>query len=318
MQPDDLIDVKGGSIRFGNRVIRDTHDHGVLSFADVIVKSSNVGAIKVGLQLGAERMAAYVARFGFGRPTSPDFRGENPGIARGVAKMKPSALASVAMGYEIGVTPLQMAAAVSSVANGGELIEPRLVRAVIRGAERATVPRKVLGRTISASTAKQLTEIMEAVVTDGTGTAAQIEGYTMAGKTGTASKIVNGTVLEVRLQRLVRRLRAVPHADVHDRRGHRFSTRARPVAVRRHGSGADLPADCRRTAAASGRAAVGQPGAAGARRAARSGHRAADIRACRGAGDRHGGGHDRRSHRRVSRLAGMGARDAVRMLARLG
>ena len=193
VQPGDLIDVKGGSIRFGNRVIRDTHDHGVLSFADVIVESSNVGAIKVGLQLGAERMAAYVARFGFGRPTSPDFRGENPGIARGVAKMKPSALASVAMGYEIGVTPLQMAAAVSSVANGGELVEPRLVRAVIRGAERATVPRKVLGRTISASTAKQLTEIMEAVVTDGTGTAAQIEGYTVAGKTGTASKIVNGT-----------------------------------------------------------------------------------------------------------------------------
>jgi cell division protein FtsI (penicillin-binding protein 3) len=190
--PDELIDARGGQIRFGSRVIRDTHDYGVLSLKDVIVKSSNVGAIRIALELGAERMGAYVARFGFGRPISPDFRGESAGIVRGVAKMKDSALASVAMGYEVGVTPLQMAAAVSSVANGGELVEPRLVRAVLRGAERATVPRKVLGRTISASTARQLTEIMEAVVTDGTGVSAQIDGYTVAGKTGTASKIVNG------------------------------------------------------------------------------------------------------------------------------
>jgi cell division protein FtsI (penicillin-binding protein 3) len=190
--PEELVDARGGQIRFGSRVIRDTHDYGVLSLKDAIVKSSNVGAIRIGLELGAERMGAYVARFGFGRPISPDFPGESPGIVRGVAKMKDSALASVSMGYEVGVTPLQMAAAVSSVANGGELVEPRLVRAVVRGAERATVPRKVLGRTLSASTARQLTEIMEAVVTDGTGTAAQIDGYTVAGKTGTASKIVNG------------------------------------------------------------------------------------------------------------------------------
>ena len=190
--PEELVDVRGGQIRFGSRVIHDTHDYGVLSWKDVIVKSSNVGAIRIGLELGAERMGAYVARFGFGRPLSPDFRGESPGIVRNVAKMKDSALASVAMGYEIGVTPLQMAAAVSSVANGGELVEPRLVRAVVRGTERAMVPRKVLGRTISTSTAQQLTDIMEAVVTDGTGEAAQIDGYTVAGKTGTASKIVNG------------------------------------------------------------------------------------------------------------------------------
>src|SRR5688500_14304411 len=190
--PEELVDVRGGQIRFGSRVIHDPHEQGVVAWKDGIVKSSTVGAIRIGLELGAERMGAYVARFGFGRPLSPDFRGESPGIVRGVAKMKDSALASVAMGYEIGVTPLQMAAAVSSVANGGELVEPRLVRAVRRGAERPTVPRKVLGRTISASTARQLTDIMEAVVTDGTGTAAQIDGYTVAGKTGTASKIVNG------------------------------------------------------------------------------------------------------------------------------
>jgi cell division protein FtsI (penicillin-binding protein 3) len=96
------------------------------------------------------------------------------------------------MGYQVGVTALQMAAAVSSVANGGQLVEPRLVRAVIRGGARTPVPHKVLGRTISAATAAQLTTIMEAVVDRGTGTRAKVDGYTVAGKTGTASKVVNG------------------------------------------------------------------------------------------------------------------------------
>jgi stage V sporulation protein D (sporulation-specific penicillin-binding protein) len=136
-------------------------------------------------------MSEYVQRFGFGRPSSPDFRGENPGIARNVAGMSDSALASVSMGYEIGVTPLQMATAVSVVANGGELLQPRLVRAVIRDGQRLPVPRKVLGRAVSPQVAAQLTGIMEAVVADGTGRNARIDGYTIAGKTGTAAKVVN-------------------------------------------------------------------------------------------------------------------------------
>jgi cell division protein FtsI (penicillin-binding protein 3) len=190
--PDTIVETSPGVIRFGARVIDEDrgHNYGALSFTDVIVRSSNVGSIKVGLKVGNQRMADYVRRFGFGRPTSPDFRGESAGIAR-VAKMTDSALASVAMGYEIGVTPLQMAGAVSVVANGGELVQPRVVRAVIRDGQRVAVPRKVLGRVVSAGVAAQVTAIMEDVVSRGTGKNSQVEGYTIAGKTGTAAKIVS-------------------------------------------------------------------------------------------------------------------------------
>ena len=191
--PTTIVDASAGNIRFGSRVISDDHNYGVLSFTDVIVKSSNVGAIKVALKVGPEKLGDYVQRFGFGRPSSPDFRGENPGIVCDTSRLTDSALASVAMGYQVGVTPLQMAAAVSAVANGGELMQPRAVRAVIRDRTRLTVPRKVLDRAISARTAATLTEIMEEVVERGTGTKAAIPGYTVAGKTGTAKKLVNGS-----------------------------------------------------------------------------------------------------------------------------
>jgi len=189
---DDPIDVSGGQIRFGSRVIHDTHDYGSLSFTDVMVKSSNVGAIKVGLRLGPERLGRYVRRFGFGRALSPDFPGETTGIVWDPQKLDMSALASMSMGYQVGVTPLQMVAAVSSVANGGDLIQPRVVRALIRDGKRTDVKPAVLGRTISTDTAATLTTIMEQIVERGTATYAQIDGYTIAGKTGTAAKLVNG------------------------------------------------------------------------------------------------------------------------------
>ncbi|MBI4265521.1 MAG: transpeptidase family protein [Acidobacteria bacterium] len=190
--PSDAIDVSEGQIRFGSRQIDDDHRYGVLSFTDVIVKSSNVGAITVGLRLGPERLSAYVGRFGFGRRASPDFPAESPGIVWNPAKLNDSALASVSMGYQIAVTPLQMATAVSAIANGGELVEPRVVRAVIDDGARVPVPRKVVRRAISEGTAALLTDIMEQVVDHGTGTRARIPGYPVAGKTGTAQKIVDG------------------------------------------------------------------------------------------------------------------------------
>ena len=191
---DALIDTDPGQIRIGPRIIREYQDHNyhTLSFTDVIVKSSNVGAIKIGFKVGTERLSRYVALFGFGHPASPDFPGESPGIVWSPSKWTESALASVSMGYQVGVTPLQMVAAISSVANGGSLVEPRVVRAMYRDGRRYSVRPKTVRQTISAGTAATLITIMEGVVERGTATAAQIPGYTIAGKTGTAAKLING------------------------------------------------------------------------------------------------------------------------------
>jgi cell division protein FtsI (penicillin-binding protein 3) len=190
-----LIDTNPGSIRIGQRVVTEAshHNYGLLSFGDVIVRSSNVGAIKIGFKVGTDRLSDYVQRFGFGRQVSPDFPAENAGIVWERTKWTDSALASVSMGYQVGVTPLQMAAAISSVANGGQYVEPRVVRAAYRDNRRYEVKPKVVRRTISLDTAAALTGIMEQVVERGTAKGfAQIPGYTIAGKTGTANTLVNG------------------------------------------------------------------------------------------------------------------------------
>jgi len=194
--PDQLIDVSPGVIYYGSHRIEDVGNYGALSFADVIVKSSNVGATKIGVELGSERLGRYVRRFGFGQTVSHDFPGESVGIVYDPSRLNDSATASVSMGYNISVTPLQMAAAMSLVANGGELIEPRLVRALLSEGERLEVPRRLVRRAISPETASTLTRILEDVVSRGTARAAQLTGYTVAGKTGTSEKIVNGRYSE--------------------------------------------------------------------------------------------------------------------------
>jgi cell division protein FtsI (penicillin-binding protein 3) len=202
-RPSDLINTSPGVIRFGGRVIDEAkgHNYGTLTFEDVIVKSSNVGAIRIGLRLGAERLTSYVSRFGFGARTSSDrfpgesggdFPGESKGIVWKASELTDSAVASVSMGYQVSVTALQMAAAFSAVANGGELVEPRLVRAVIRNGVQQMVPRKVVRRVLSPTIAAELTTIMEGVVERGTAKTAQVEGFTIAGKTGTAAKAYPG------------------------------------------------------------------------------------------------------------------------------
>jgi cell division protein FtsI (penicillin-binding protein 3) len=189
-----LIDTSPGIIRFPGRVIDEFegHNYGTLSLTDVIVKSSNIGAVKIGLKVGAERFGMYANRFGFGKPTSPDFPGESPGILWPAAKLNDSGLASMSMGYQVGVTPLQMTAAMNAVANGGMWIEPRIVRAVVKDGVRTRVEAKTKRRVVSTETALEMLPILEAVVERGTARQAQVPGYTVAGKTGTADKLVNG------------------------------------------------------------------------------------------------------------------------------
>ena len=312
---DDLIDVSGGKIRFGSRVIDDTHDYGTLSFTDVMVKSSNVGAIKVGLRLGPERLGLYVRRFGFGRALSPDFPAETTGIVWDPRKLDNSALASMSMGYQVGVTPLQMVAAISSVANGGDLIQPRVVRALIRDGKRIEVKPIVLGRTISKDTAATLTGIMEQIVERGTATYAQVEGYTIAGKTGTASKLVNGRYSNTRLLRFVCRIPPIakPGGDHHRR--HRFAACAR--LLRRADCGSGIPAHRGGNASAPWRAADAECPAASARRATHGTTRTFNpARNQREASIVHVGTSG--DVRDLPDFRGLSAREALRVLTKIG
>ena len=187
---DERFDVSAGSIRVGRTRVSDMTVHREpLTFDEVIVKSSNVGAIMVGLRLGPERLSRYIRRFGFGQALARDLPGQGSGIVHPSADLDTE---RVSMGYAVSVTPLQMAAAVSAVANGGVLVEPRLVRAIIRNGIRAETPIRTIRRAISAETASELTRIMERVAEEGTARAAQVAGYRVAGKTGTTEKLVNG------------------------------------------------------------------------------------------------------------------------------
>jgi cell division protein FtsI (penicillin-binding protein 3) len=193
LKPTDLIDLSPGFVKLpGGRIVRDEHRQSRATFEDVIVHSSNVGAIKAGARVGAERLSLYIKRFGFGDRLAPDFNGESRGVVFDASALGESALASVSMGYQISVTPLQMAAATSAIANGGLLVEPHLVRATITNGVRQAVEPKVLRRAIAEETAATLTTIMEGVVERGTATGARLERYQVAGKTGTAKKVVNG------------------------------------------------------------------------------------------------------------------------------
>ncbi len=197
MKPDTIIDTHPGRLQVApGRIVKENenHDYGVIPLSQVIVESSNVGAIKIGWKVGAERMSRYVGLYGFGHPVSRDFPSESPGIVWRADKLNDGGLASVSMGYQVGVTPLQIVAAVSSVANGGEYMEPRVIHAVYKDGRRFVIPPKPLRRIVSPETAAQMTAIMEGVVSaeKGTAHAAQIPGFTIAGKTGTAAKLIGG------------------------------------------------------------------------------------------------------------------------------
>ena len=190
IRPDDIVDATM-PCRFGTaKPITDVHQVGVASFETVFAKSSNCGTARVAVsRLGNERLMRYVNRFGFGARATRDFPAESAGIVHKPGQLREHDLARVAIGYTIAVTPLQMAAAMGAIANGGELLKPRIVRATISGTTRTATPREVVRRAISATTAARLTAMMESVVQTGTAKATRIEGYTLAAKTGTARKL---------------------------------------------------------------------------------------------------------------------------------
>ena len=189
VRPDDMFFGEQGSIQVASLAIRDHEKFGWLTFREVIEKSSNVGSIKVGQRLGKERLYDYLTRFGLGSRSGVDFPGEAPGLLRPPQQWSEISLASLSIGQELAVTPLQLATAFSALANGGILVRPHLVKAIIKdaGVIQETVPMQVR-RIISEATARQVTNLLQGVVTRGTGKAAAVEGYTVAGKTGTAQK----------------------------------------------------------------------------------------------------------------------------------
>jgi cell division protein FtsI (penicillin-binding protein 3) len=189
VRPDDMFFGEQGGIQVAGLSIRDHEKFGWLTFREVIEKSSNVGAIKVGQRLGKERLYEYLTRFGLGSRTGVDFPGEAPGLLRPPQQWSEVSLASLSIGQEVAVTPLQLVTAFAVLANGGTLVQPHLVKAVMkdRAIVRETVPVQ-LRRVISEATARQVTNILQGVVSRGTGKAAAVEGFTVAGKTGTAQK----------------------------------------------------------------------------------------------------------------------------------
>ncbi len=188
--PDGRIDCQMGSITVAGRLIHDHHSFGTLTISEALAKSSNVAAIKLALRVGNDTMYDYITRFGFGSRTGIELPGETPGLLRPVSRWQASSIGSIAIGQEIGITPLQMAAAFGALANNGVRVAPHLVRE-IRTPSGATVYRSnpEQHRVIGAATASSLRRMLEGVTISGTAKLAQLNGYTAAGKTGTAQKI---------------------------------------------------------------------------------------------------------------------------------
>jgi cell division protein FtsI (penicillin-binding protein 3) len=182
LRPETPIDCHGGVLRLPGRVIRDSHlGLGVLPMETVFAKSSNIGAIQVGFRVGQQNMYEYVRRFGFGQKTGITLPGESAGRLRKLKAWGTTSLASVAMGQEVSVTTLQLAQAVSVLANGGLLVKPRLT---LRKGERNLPPAPPV-RIVKPETAITMRQMMEGVVLKGTGTGARLQGYSVGGKTGT-------------------------------------------------------------------------------------------------------------------------------------
>jgi cell division protein FtsI/penicillin-binding protein 2 len=187
--PDELIDCQMGSIVVAGRLIHDWHSFGVMSVRDILANSSDVGSIKVALRMGPERFYDAIRPFGIGQPTGIDLPGENRGLLRPVREWTPSSIGSIAMGQEVSVTPIQMASAISAVANGGTYNHPTIIRDIQSDRPAPEPMGADPHRATDEQTAATVRDMMQTVVVRGTGKPAQLEGYTAAGKSGTAQQI---------------------------------------------------------------------------------------------------------------------------------
>ncbi len=190
VRPEDLIDCEQGAYRVRGTTIHDHDPFGIISFRQVIAHSSNIGTIKIAEILGPERLLSYAQAFGFGERLGIALNGESPGLLRKTKNWSGRSLASIAIGQEIGVTPLQMVTATSVIANGGYLMTPKIIREVRGKNGEETNPPQIKRRVLSEETAREMTEILKGVVSStGTAVRAAVSGYTVVGKTGTAQKI---------------------------------------------------------------------------------------------------------------------------------
>ena len=190
--PDSRFDCEQGKYRIGAHVIHDCSKYGMLSVSDIVVHSSNIGAIKIGKKLGYAKFSEYLRKFGFGSKTRIDLSGERGGFVRPIKKTRKLDRATLFFGHGMSTTSLQIATAMAAIANGGKLMRPYVVKAIVdeSGNKIKENGPEVIRRVISQKTAKTVTRILEGVVSSkGTGKRASIEGFRVAGKTGTSQKI---------------------------------------------------------------------------------------------------------------------------------
>jgi cell division protein FtsI (penicillin-binding protein 3) len=191
VDPDEVIDCGRGSIEVAGTIINDHHVFDHLTFREVIAKSSDVGVVRVAQRLGRENFNRYLTDFGFGTATGVALPGESAGLLRPPPRWSALSLPSLSFGQEVGVTALQMAAAVSAVANGGYLMKPQIVKRIETASGQVVKETRPVAvrRVLEPGTIDTLTEILKEVVKSGTGKRAAIPGYVVAGKTGTAQKV---------------------------------------------------------------------------------------------------------------------------------
>lgn len=192
--PGEMIDCQGGKIVLAGHTIHDDKPHYVLSVTDMLAESSDVGAIKMGLRLGDERLYRYIKAFGIGSKTGIELPGEERGLLAPPSRWSGISIGEMSIGQEAGVTPLQMVTMYSALANGGILFEPHIIHDIYQGSQHEELPPAAGHRVLSEHTADTIRKMLEVVVERGTGKAARLDGYSAAGKTGTAQKIdANGT-----------------------------------------------------------------------------------------------------------------------------